>query len=106
MASGTVAFVGTVAGKPVITVALAGPAHPRSTYEPVVASVQVGEQVLVGEVIGTVAVAGGHCGGARGCVHVGVRTDTGYLDPLSLLRRPPAVLKPIRRALARPPTAA
>jgi murein DD-endopeptidase MepM/ murein hydrolase activator NlpD len=94
MAAGTVAFVGSIAGKPVVTVALPGPEHLRSTYEPVVATVSVGDIVGPGQQIGTVAVAGGHCGGAAGCLHVGLRTDAGYLDPLSLVRPPPAVLKP------------
>lgn len=94
MAAGTVAFVGSIAGKPVVTIALPGSEHPRSTYEPVIASVTVGQRVAAGQLIGVVAVLGGHCGGARGCLHVGLRTDAGYLDPLTLVRPPPAILKP------------
>lgn len=94
MAAGTVAFVGRIAGKPVVTIAYPGAGHPRSTYEPVLASVSVGEHVAEGAAIGTLAVAGGHCGGASGCLHVGLRTDDRYLDPLSLLDRQPAILKP------------
>jgi murein DD-endopeptidase MepM/ murein hydrolase activator NlpD len=97
MAGGVIGFAGSVAGKPVVTVVLAGGA--RLTYEPVLASVRVGALVRDGTVIGTVAAAGGHCGGMRGCLHVGLRSgaDSGrtvYLDPLSLLDRRPAVLKP------------
>lgn len=97
MASGVVGFAGTIAGKPVVTVALDGGA--RLTYEPVLATVRPGALVRDGEVIGTVAAAGGHCGGGHGCLHIGLRTTTGsggivYLDPLSILERRPAVLKP------------
>ena len=97
MASGTVSFVGSIAGKPVVTVLLPGSDRRRSTYEPVIATVGAGDLVTAGQQIGVVAVTGGHCGGARGCLHVGLRTDDGYLDPLSLVRRPPAVLKPLRQ---------
>jgi murein DD-endopeptidase MepM/ murein hydrolase activator NlpD len=93
MAAGTIGFVGQVGSVPVITVRYPGIGHRRSTYEPVTASVVVGQHVAQGEVIGTVAQAGGHCGG-HGCLHVGLKTDSGYLDPASLVRRPPAILKP------------
>jgi murein DD-endopeptidase MepM/ murein hydrolase activator NlpD len=97
MARGIVGFAGSIGGKPVVTVALAGGA--RLTYEPVLATVAPGTLVADGQVIGSVAPTGGHCGGARGCVHVGLRTGGGpsgpaYLDPLSLLERRPAILKP------------
>ena len=97
MAAGVVGFAGVIAGKPVVTVTLPGGA--RLTYEPVLASVTVGTLVRDGDVIGRVASSGGHCGGARGCLHVGLRSTTGtgdpaYRDPLSLLERRPAVLKP------------
>jgi murein DD-endopeptidase MepM/ murein hydrolase activator NlpD len=99
MAGGVVGFAGTVAGKEVVTIVLAGGA--RLTYEPVRASVRAGAMVRDGETIGSVAAAGGHCGGARGCVHVGLRAARAsavgapeYLDPLSLVDRRPAVLKP------------
>ncbi len=97
MASGRVGFAGTIAGKPVVTVVLAGGA--RLTYEPVLATVSAGALVGDGDVIGSVAAAGGHCGGDRGCLHVGLRASSGpggpvYLDPLSIVERRPAVLKP------------
>lgn len=96
MQAGTVAFVGTVAGKPIVTVSYPGEAGLRSTYEPVIASVRTGDAVREGQLLGTVALLGGHCGGFHGCLHVGLRTDDRYLDPLSLLERRPAVLKPLR----------
>jgi murein DD-endopeptidase MepM/ murein hydrolase activator NlpD len=97
MAAGVVGFVGSVAGKPVVTIEL--PGGNRLTYEPVRAAVRPGSRVHDGQVIGSVAPSGGHCGGVRGCLHVGLRTPAGsaragYLDPLSLLDPRPAVLKP------------
>lgn len=97
MAPGIIGFAGTVGGKPVVTVVLAGGA--RLTFEPVRATVAPGTRVVDGQVIGSVAWSGGHCGGVRGCVHVGLRAGDGpsgpaYLDPLSLLERRPAILKP------------
>ena len=91
MAAGRVAFAGRVAGKPVVSVELAD--GRRVTYEPVLASVVVGQRVAAGDVLGVVVGSGGHCGGE--CLHVGLRTGTGYADPLSLLGRRPAILKPL-----------
>lgn len=93
MADGTVTFTGVVAGKRVLVIAVGGAR--RLTYEPVLATVAVGSIVEAGDPIGTVAAAGGHCGGIRGCLHVGLRDAKDYLDPLSLVERGPAVLKPV-----------
>jgi len=100
VAAGVVAFAGPVAGRPVVVVRL--PDGRRTTYEPVRALVGVGEQVAAGATLGVVVdragsdpdpAGGRHC--ASGCLHLGLRTATGYADPLSLLTRPPAVLKPL-----------
>lgn len=99
LTSGVVGTAGQVAGKPVVTVLLADGL--RVTYEPVVAVVTPGEPVARGQVLGSVAPAGGHCGGASGCLHVGLRDGVRYLDPTRLLAR--AVLKPTRRPAPRPP---
>lgn len=96
MAAGRIRFVGSVAGIEVVTVEHAGGI--RSTYEPVHGQLAEGSPVFAGQVIGIVAAAGGHCGGANGCLHVGVRDARGYLDPtpwlagivLKTLRQPPA----------------
>ncbi|MFE5308940.1 murein hydrolase activator EnvC family protein [Isoptericola sp. NPDC056578] len=91
-AAGTVSFAGEVAGKPVVVVA-----HPgglRSTFEPVTASVGLGDPVAEGDVVGTLAAGPGHCAPA-GCVHWGVLRGEVYLDPLALLgQAPPIVLLP------------
>ena len=96
MRAGVVSFVGSVAGVPVVAVTYGGDGRLRSTYEPVAATVTAGDEVPVGGLLGTVAAAGGHCGGSLGCLHVGLRTDTRYLDPTMLVARSPAVLKPQR----------
>ena len=98
MQAGQVAFVGIIDGVPVVTVRYPGPDHRRSTYQPVVPSVTVGQSIPQGAILGAVAPEGGHCGGLVGCLHVGLRTDTAYLDPAILVRRPPAILKPVGRS--------
>jgi murein DD-endopeptidase MepM/ murein hydrolase activator NlpD len=52
----------------------------RTTYEPVTASVSVGDQVLAGEQLGTLAP--GHGDGSS--LHWGLRAGDEYLDPLLL----------------------
>lgn len=95
---GRVAFIGQVAGTPVVTVDHGGW---RSTYQPVQAEVAVGQTVRAGEVIGHTAPTGGHCAGQ--CLHLGVIVADAYRDPLAVLMGPP-VLKPTltpRRAVPR-----
>ncbi|MFI9489021.1 murein hydrolase activator EnvC family protein [Promicromonospora sp. NPDC052451] len=97
---GVVTFAGPVARRGVVVVT-----HPdglRSSLEPVTASVAVGTAVAAGTVIGTVEgdgagdnVSANHCA-PRSCVHWGVRRGERYIDPLTLLDRPPIVLLPDR----------
>ena len=89
--AGTVSFAGTVAGKPVVSVRL--PDGRRITYEPVEAHVSAGQPVVAGQVLGRVAGHGSHCAGR--CLHLGLRIGDVYLDPMSVLPRPWAVLKPL-----------
>ena len=77
-ARGTVAFVGSVAGKPVISIDHGGV---RTTYEPVISTLHSGDHVALGQVIGVLG-TGGHC---QGCLHWGMREGKKYLDPLLLL---------------------
>ncbi|HEV2797749.1 MAG TPA: peptidoglycan DD-metalloendopeptidase family protein [Nocardioides sp.] len=83
--AGTVGFAGSIGGKPVVTVVHGGR---RTTYEPVVASVEVGQDVGAGEVLGRLTVTDSHCFPAA-CLHWGLIEGTGddqvYLDPLSLV---------------------
>lgn len=99
---GVVTFVGQVARRGVVVVT-----HPdglRTSLEPVAASVPVGAAVAAGSVIGVVEGGTGdpadgatpnHCA-PQSCVHWGVRRGERYIDPLSLLDRPPIVLLPDR----------
>ncbi|MFE7507985.1 M23 family metallopeptidase [Promicromonospora sp. NPDC057488] len=93
---GVVTFSGQVARRGVVVVT-----HPdglRTSLEPVAASVPVGTAVAAGTVIGVVedgsdGTPPNHCA-PRSCVHWGVRRGERYIDPLSLLDRPPIVLLP------------
>ncbi len=97
IAPGQVMFIGQVGGKPVVSVHHPGSATPRlrSTYEPVVAAgyLAVGSWLDAGDVLGTVAEAGGHC--ARSCLHLGLRTQDEYFDPLAWILMHLVVLKPV-----------
>src|SRR6185312_8648213 len=79
---GQVRFAGLVAGRNLVVIG-----HPdgiSTEYEPVTATVTVGEQVRAGQPIGRLT--GRHRGcPAIGCLHWGARRADGYLDPLSLL---------------------
>ncbi|MEU9227213.1 M23 family metallopeptidase [Streptomyces massasporeus] len=90
VARGRVAFAGRVAGRGVVSVDLTGTGDPplRTTYEPVTAAVEEGEEVVPGGVIGTVDANGSHC--TATCVHWGLRRGESYMNPLSLL--PPWLL--------------
>ncbi|MGW7423768.1 murein hydrolase activator EnvC family protein [Streptomyces sp. NPDC054813] len=88
VAAGRVSFAGRVAGRGVVSVRLAG-TDLRTTYEPVTARVEKGEEVAPGQVVGTVEPVGAHCG-ARACVHWGLLRGDVYVNPLLLL--PPWLL--------------
>ncbi|MFZ1855708.1 MAG: M23 family metallopeptidase, partial [Candidatus Nanopelagicales bacterium] len=60
---GIVTFAATIAGRGVVTVTHSSG---RTTYEPVTASVDIGQAVDAGEVIGIVT-GGGHC--SERCLH-------------------------------------
>lgn len=79
---GTVTFVGNVAGRGVISVRV--DERTVVSIEPVVSELGEGDGVRAGDAIGTVG-AGGHCVGADGaveCIHLGVRVDEAYVNPL------------------------
>ncbi|GAA2799499.1 M23 family metallopeptidase [Mycolicibacterium pallens] len=94
----TVVFAGTLAGRPVVS--LAHPGGLRTSYEPVEAVVRVGQQVDASTVLGRLLP--GHAGcPAAACLHRGAmwgpasRAD--YVDPLGLLASTPVRLKPLAR---------
>lgn len=79
-ADGVVAFVGTVAGRPLVTIDHGGGLV--STLEPVESDAAPGDVVRKAEPVGSVSV-GGHI--VAGSVHLGVRRDGEYLNPMLLL---------------------
>jgi murein DD-endopeptidase MepM/ murein hydrolase activator NlpD len=89
--AGRIAFAGTIAGRPVVTVAHGGT---RTTYEPVATALARGTPVAAGEVIGSLGVVGSHCF-PRACLHWGWIRDETYLDPLRLVGGGPVRLLPL-----------
>lgn len=86
-ATGTVSFVGTVVDRPLISVRVDD--RTVLSLEPVTSELQEGDRVVRGEAIGTVA-SGGHCLAA--CLHLGVRVDGAYVNPMRFLRARPVLL--------------
>lgn len=89
--AGTVVFAGSIAGVGVVAVRHGST---RSTYQPVTASVRVGQQVAAGEVLGRLALFGSHCF-LRACLHWGLLEGDTYLDPLGLVGAAPVRLLPL-----------
>jgi murein DD-endopeptidase MepM/ murein hydrolase activator NlpD len=87
---GTVRFAGRIAGRGVVVVGHGGT---RTTYEPVRATVAVGDEVAAGGPIGRLEVAGSHCFPAA-CLHWGWLRGAVYLDPLALVGSRPVRLLP------------
>jgi len=89
---GSVTFASDLAGRGVVVVL-----HPdgrRTTYEPVTATVSVGDVVRAGDRIGVLATGDTHCGGIVSCLHWGLRRGRDYLDPMRLLDPGRPVLLP------------
>lgn len=86
-AAGTVSFVGTVVDRPVVSVRV--DLRTVLSLEPVESEMQVGDTVARGAAVGVVA-TGGHCDDV--CVHLGVRVDGKYMNPLRFFRPKPVLL--------------
>lgn len=84
VAAGRVSFAARLAGRGVVVVEHGAV---RTTYEPVRASVEVGDRVPVGGPIGVLE-PDGHC--EPTCLHLGLKRDKEYLDPLRLFATPGA----------------
>ncbi|MFM8515382.1 MAG: peptidoglycan DD-metalloendopeptidase family protein [Actinomycetota bacterium] len=82
---GSIRFAGVVAGVPTITIRN-GPVS--SSYQPVHASLAVDTEVQAGDGIGRLGAHHGTCT----CLHLGVRVDGRYRNPLDFLR-PRVVVK-------------
>jgi murein DD-endopeptidase MepM/ murein hydrolase activator NlpD len=78
---GTVAFVGRIAGKPVVTISHG---ETRTTYEPVSSTLEVGAGVAAGSRIGSLELPFSHCFPSA-CLHWGWLRGGTYLDPLALV---------------------
>ena len=91
--AGTVSFAGHLAGRGVVVV---DHGDTRTTYEPVLPAVRVGQAVAAGAVIGHL-----HVGGVallpRACLHWGWLRGETYLDPLLLVGAGPVRLLPLWR---------
>ena len=91
--TGTVTHTSAIAGRGVVVVTHVD--GTRTTYEPVLASVDVGDTVTIGEQVGWLTTAASHCLPAA-CLHWGWRRGDDYLDPLLLVGRPGVRLFPLR----------
>ncbi|MBC7596204.1 MAG: peptidoglycan DD-metalloendopeptidase family protein [Kineosporiaceae bacterium] len=83
VAAGEVSFVGTIAHVRIVVV---NHGRERSTYQPVAATVQVGDAVTAGQQIGSLLGTGSHCVDSP-CLHLGRKAGDRYLDPLALMAR-------------------
>jgi murein DD-endopeptidase MepM/ murein hydrolase activator NlpD len=83
-AAGTITYASRLAGRGVVVV---DHGQTRTTYEPVTATVSVGDRVQMGSRIGRLD-AGGHCSSGRTCLHWGLKRGDRYLDPMRLAPSP------------------
>jgi len=97
---GTVTFAAPLAGRGVVVVDHGGV---RTTYEPVSASVAVGEVLARGAMIGTLQRASSHCF-PRACLHWGLLRGDAYLNPLTLVGAGPVRLLPLAGSLPSSPS--
>lgn len=86
-AAGTVSFSGTVVDRPVLSVRVDD--RTVVSFEPLEGDLSTGDPVARGQPLGRVG-AGGHCDGA--CLHLGVRVDGEYANPLRFLLARPVLL--------------
>ena len=96
--AGTVTFAGMIAGRGVVVV---DHGTTRTTYEPVEASVRLGDRVGPGDPIGRLERWGSHCW-PRSCLHWGLIQGETYLDPLTLVGAGPVRLLPLLSPLPGP----
>jgi murein DD-endopeptidase MepM/ murein hydrolase activator NlpD len=80
---GRVVYAGVLAGRGVVTVSHDGGL--RTTYEPVSATVRVGQQVARGATLGRLGTGHASCRTGTTCLHWGLLRGDSYLDPLGLL---------------------
>lgn len=95
---GRVTFAGRIAGRGVVVV---DHGSTRTTYEPVTATVGVGDPVAAAAPIGRLDLVGSHCF-PRACLHWGWLRGETYLDPLRLVGLGPVRLLPLWQAAPTP----
>lgn len=88
--AGRITFAGSLAGRGVVVV---DHGTTRTTYEPVRASVEVGDRVPRGGGLGHLQSVGSHCAPVT-CLHWGLIETETYLDPLTLVGAGPVRLLP------------
>lgn len=88
--AGRVSFVGQIAHRSVLVISHAG--NLRTTYEPVTATVRLGQRVVAGQRIGIVQRNGSHC--RPSCLHLGLKRGASHLNPLLLFAPTRARLLP------------
>jgi murein DD-endopeptidase MepM/ murein hydrolase activator NlpD len=95
-ADATVVFAGSLAGRPVVSLAHPGGLH--TSYEPVRPGVRAGQAVTSGALIGELLADHPGCP-AVACLHWGAMwgpaSHADYVDPLGLLASTPVRLKPL-----------
>jgi murein DD-endopeptidase MepM/ murein hydrolase activator NlpD len=92
-AIGLVVFAGKVAGKGVVSIKHGSI---TTTYEPIAPSVQAGDRVSRGQVIGKISTGTSHCALPKvRCLHWGAKVNGEYINPLALLN-PKVRLLPTR----------
>jgi len=88
---GRVVFAAPIAGRGVVVV---DHGDTRTTYEPVAATVRVGDVLARGQPLGTLELAASHCLPVA-CLHWGWLRGERYLDPLLLVGAGPVRLLPL-----------
>lgn len=84
---GVVSFIGTVVDRPVVSITV--DERIVLSLEPVTSELAEGSDIPRGAPLGTTA-SGGHC--AATCLHLGVRVDGAYVNPLRYLRPRPILV--------------
>lgn len=85
--SGTVTFAGVVATKPVLSMTTYDDVI--VSFEPITTQLKAGDSITRGDTIGF-SDSGGHC--AAACLHLGVRVDGEYVNPLRFFWPKPVLL--------------
>lgn len=85
--AGVVTFSGTVVDRPLLSIRV--DSETLLSLEPVLSELKPGDPVARGQPLGTVAM-GGHC--ASECLHLGVRVNERYVNPLRFFRGRPVLV--------------